>query len=141
MFLTIEGAQLIFPPELKREHINQWHYIWHELSFRWFHIEYDVYWDDEDPVRQVMLTGELDQLVGISEVPNIKSRNVNLVSPGHTNGTNAWKMEQLVAVWSEEGRGEFFELADGTRYYETPPSYFDKVSAEPEVREVWKFRP
>lgn len=64
----------------------------------------------------------VEQLIGLGPESGIHFKSVHIVTPGHVNGTDNWKMDQIGAVWSgREPHTEYipmdvFETTTGKLY-------------------------
>jgi hypothetical protein len=88
---------------------------WFMVSFR--QSESDV--DDGFEVGRTLLLSDVlsaDQFFAQDHGPRIKIDSVQIVTPGHMNGSDHWKMDTLRAAWSAQEPGEEGQTAD---LYET----------------------
>lgn len=84
----------------------------------------------------------VEQLIGANPKEGIHLRSVHILTPGHVNGTNNWKMDRLSAVWlGKEPVSEYipmniFETISGDKY----SASFVGLTAEELQIESLKFR-
>lgn len=81
--------------------------------------------EDEFACARTMLFAEfsgVEQLIGLAPESGIRLKSVHILTPGHVNGTDNWKMDQIGAVWSgRESQTEYspmdvFETTSGDMY-------------------------
>lgn len=81
--------------------------------------------DEEFACGRTMLFADfrgVEQLISIGPKSGIRLKSVHIVTPGHVNGTNTWKMDQIGVVWSgREPHSEYipmdvFETTTGEKY-------------------------
>ena len=62
----------------------------------------------------------VEQLIDLGPESGIHLKSVHILTPGHVNGTDTWKMDQIGVVWS--GRGPHTE--------DIPMDVFETISGE-----------
>lgn len=81
--------------------------------------------DDAFACGRTMLFAEfsgVEQLISLAPESGIRLKSVHILTPGHVNGTDTWKMDQIGAVWSgREPHTEYipmdvFETTTGKLY-------------------------
>lgn len=92
--------------------------------------------DDSFRVSRTMLISNISDVEALTKLDvasHLQLDSVFIVTPGHFNGTNQWKMEPLRAVWRAEEPSEHGQLAD---IYETAEgaTYADSMLATPVKR-------
>lgn len=100
-----------------------------ELSLQrvWFLVqleEVDVVDDPKVLCSRTVLLFEfqsVERLIFSDQSSKIRLKSVHIVTPGHVNGSDSWKMDQLCAVW------QCHQPADG---FEIPMDIFETVSGE-----------
>lgn len=111
-----------------------------------------VHLEESDPVndpdfycnRTVLLFDfqSVEQFILLGQDSNVRLKSVHIVTPGHVNGSDSWKMDQLRAVW--QGREpvdeyeipmDIFETVCGKKY----PASFSVLSNDELAAETLKF--
>lgn len=120
MFLTMEHAEV--PGGMLVEGAHMWRYVECLTGRPWFHVA--VLEHHEDFVRPTIYMikdlEDLLELAGATEQGWEMGR-VHLVSPGHLNGSEAWKMDELkeiIRIHSGEKPSLAYVLRSGTTYFE-----------------------
>ncbi|MBT0571289.1 hypothetical protein KIK84_13220 [Curvibacter sp. CHRR-16] len=81
--------------------------------------------DEEFACGRTILFAEfsgVEQLIGLGPESGIRLKSVHILTPGHVNGTDNWKMDQIGAVWSgrepdtEHSPMDVFETTTGELY-------------------------
>jgi len=137
MFVTYKEHKAPFNPF--GEGLTHWRAAELALQRPWFLVSVSQPdSNDKDSFRasRTMLVSSITDVEGLAqtEVPNhLQLDSVFIVTPGHFNGTNQWKMEPLRAVWKAEEPSQLGQLAD---IYETAEglTYADSMLATPVKR-------
>lgn len=126
MFETNDGAEISIPPVFGEPGVRMWSYVKRRLHMPWFHVVCRfMYEDDEEAyaLNQMMFLTRVEQLLQLQqEGPRIQMVAIDLMSPGHMNGTARWKLEPLVEIWEgtkpeTDGQPAYvYVLENGTRY-------------------------
>lgn len=122
MFETSVMAEILVPPLFEKD-TKLWGYVHLNLHLQWFHAEYEITFD-EGAFRKTIFLANVEQLLQLSEEPDCRIVQVDLVSPAYLNKTDSWKMEPMSEVWKgfdpcAEREVEIYILRDGTRYIES----------------------
>ncbi|PQA75954.1 hypothetical protein [Rhodoferax sp. TS-BS-61-7] len=97
---------------------------------------FEVPGDTEFACGRTMLFAEfsgVEELIGLGPESGIHLKSVHILTPGHVNGTDTWKMDQIGVVWSgREPDAEYmpmdvFETTSGERY---PASFVGNNAVE-----------
>lgn len=98
------------------------------LQQTWFLVNFEQVDNSEEDgfahERTMLFTDfqSVEQLIDVSPEEGIHLRSVHILTPGHVNGTNSWKMDRLGAVWlGKEPTSEYipmniFETTAGDKY-------------------------
>ncbi|WP_342246765.1 hypothetical protein [Pseudomonas sp. OTU5201] len=133
MFLTFEHAEVPVGALLRGGH--SWRYVEYLGRYPYFHVSaLDL--DEEGARTTTLLIYTVPDLVDLAaaKANGWKIQQVQLVSPGHMNGTGEWRMEKLKAV-------EGIELARGTSYayvLKSGTTYFDHEASKNLPRQDWR---
>lgn len=123
MFETVDRAEVTIPDELKDSDERAWWYVSSRIHNYWFHVTCEFnYGDDEEDVQMLFLT-QIDHLMELNNAHYTKILQVEIVTPGHMNGSDRWKMEPLSEIWSgiepdtpNDQDAYIFILENGGRY-------------------------
>ncbi|MCY1290128.1 hypothetical protein D9M70_392550 [compost metagenome] len=120
MFLTFEHAEVPVGALVKGAH--SWRYVEYISSYPYFHVT-ALDRDGEGERLTTLLIYTVPDLLDLaaSESQGWLIQQVQLVSPGHMNGTGQWKMEELGAIEAVEfsQRTSYaYLLAGGGEYVE-----------------------
>ena len=100
------------------------------LSNPWFLVRFRITetaeGEDACPRTRTMLLTDVQDVESMAknepDEPLLQLESVQIVSPGHLNGTEGWKMEPLTAVWTAEEPSDarhlvhIYEIEGGVRY-------------------------
>lgn len=97
MFATTEFARAqIF--ELDPDGVEQlWWFVENRTNQYWFHVSYRNKLD-EHKIENTIHISHLNHLLEFQGTENIEILEVELVTPGHINGSGRWQMDMLVKV-------------------------------------------
>ena len=131
MFLTYEEHKAPFL-DLFGDGLTRWKATELALQRSWFLVSVSQpdSIDDSDSFRvsRTMLVSNIADVEGLAqmEVTNqLQLDSVLIVTPGHINGTDRWKMEPLRTAWRAEEpsapgqMAEIYETADGVTYVDS----------------------
>lgn len=142
MFETFNSAEIFRPKALSPDGERLWSYAQINIHVPWFYVEYSV--DHGDcKTRSVLLLGNLEQLLDISNRPDFEITQAHIVTPRHINKTDDWQMDRLKKVLRatrKTGRTEtpviIYVLSDGRemRYSldggKTKPKHYETVFSQ-----------
>lgn len=131
MFVTYEEHRAPFL-NLFGDDLTHWktaelafHRLWFLVSLSQFEPPID---GDSFGLNRTMLISKIadvEELAQMEATTNqLQLDSVMIVTPGHVNGTNRWKMEPLRAVWRAEepsapGQVDVYETAEGVMYVDS----------------------
>lgn len=131
MFETHDEAEVPIPPVFGDPGLRMWSYVKCRLHVPWFHVvcrfTYEDKADEEaHALREMMFLTQVEQLLQLQEGgPRIQIEEIDLMTPGHMNGTDRWKLEPLAEVWegiepeTDGQRTLVYVLDNGTRYVDS----------------------
>ena len=132
MFITHQSAKSPFSELLGGTSHGHWNEVELALELPWFVValrqaESDAHGVIEIP-RTILLSSvqEVEKIALQTVDGPTKLVAIHIVTPGHFNGSEAWKMDQLRAVWKavdpkEPGRiVDVYETRDGEKYSSSP---------------------
>lgn len=114
----------------------------------WFLVHLEEFDSVDDPAfsssRTVLLFDfrSVERFILSNQDGRVRLKSAHIVTPGHVNGSDSWKMDQLRAVW--QGRElvddyevsmDIFETVSGEKY----PASFSGLSIEELAGETLKF--
>lgn len=120
MFSTCESGKNVSFSQLREEHF--WDFVGIPFQAPWLYVTYTTVCKDDVAMSATLCLSTIEQVVEMSRWQNIKVNFVDLVSPGHWNGTDRWKMEPLQEVWihpciDDPELYEYeYKLLDGSSY-------------------------
>lgn len=94
----------------------------------WFLVNFEQFEntkEDEFSCERTMLFTDfrsVEQLINMGPESGIRLKSVHILTPGHVNGTDTWKMDRIGAVWlGREPHSEYvpmdvFETTSGKKY-------------------------
>lgn len=123
MFCTVSQGKNKFLTATAPPGEEVWNFATLTSSHPWFFVSYSLRvaeeWVDESALLSLLrdLIGLLD-----SDEGHIVVQTVMLVTHSDINGSGAWKMERLKAVWKGKDQKKdspviIYQLADGRRYF------------------------
>ena len=123
MFITKDSAEETFPPGLAGPGVHAWWNVFLPLTVPWYFVSYSARESDGEFSHQIVFLSEVSHLVDLSKIPDVKITSVELVSPGHMNGTEKWRMDSLAEIWSAldhnksiSSESYIFVIEDGRQY-------------------------
>jgi len=128
MFETNDSAEIQIPPVFGDTGDRLWTFVRWKLHTPWFHVVYQTLTPDAATgltFSDMMFLTWVKQLLLLREDPAVHIEEVDLVSPGHMNGSNRWKLEPLAEIWegidpgSENMPAHVYVLENGARYMES----------------------
>ncbi len=140
MFETHDSAELPIPPGLGDPGIRMWSYVVCRLFVPWIHVVRRVnHEEDGEPyaLHETLFLTHVEQLLQLQGDPEVKIVTIDLVSPGHLNGSDRWKLEPLAEIWEgiEPGTdvqmAHVYVLKNGARYLDS-----GLASSESELRNL-----
>lgn len=127
MFETNDSAEISVPSAFSEPGMRVWTHVKYTLHMPWFHVVCRFRYEDNEEeyaLHQMMFFTRVEQLLQLQqERPQIQMVEIDLVSPGHMNGTDRWKLEPLAEIWegtepeAENQLAYVYVLEDGTRYF------------------------
>ena len=127
MFETHDGAEIPVPPVFGEPGLRLWSYVRSRLHVPWLHVVYSLSYEEEGErysLREMMFLTQVGQLQQLQET-GAQIVAIDLMSPGHLNGTDGWKLEALAEIWEgavpkTEGQvAQVYVLKNGTRYVDS----------------------
>ena len=120
MFETQKNAEIFLPPELSNGEIQCWSSVMSRLHMYWFHVVYEVSYPGDGIFSYILFLYDIEQLLHMSRDPGTRLVEVDLVTPGHMNGQNRWKMDVLNEIITGNTPHDnepvyIFDLADDRR--------------------------
>ncbi|MCW8988120.1 MAG: hypothetical protein OQK75_10705 [Gammaproteobacteria bacterium] len=100
MFETIDAAEIKFPAGLLAEGQRAWQHIKLRLHVPWFYVLYQTEYSDGTKLSNFVFLAKEEQIIDMQSIDNYKIIDIYLVSPGHLNGSDCWKMEKLKEIWT-----------------------------------------
>lgn len=125
MFETHDETELPIPPGLGDPGERMWPYIVRRLFVPWLHVVRRVAFEENGvpcALQEMLFLTRVGQLQQLQETSDIEIVAVDLVSPGHLNGTHHWKFEPLAEIWegiepgTEDRKAYVYVLENGVRY-------------------------
>ncbi len=128
MFITHATSKSAISGLFGESSFERWHDVELALDVPWFLVSFRHVEIDDDGVfevgRTLLFTSleAVENLVRRSNDGVIKFDSVQVITPGHVNGSSDWKMDPLRVVWSAkepntEGQtADVFETIEGSRY-------------------------
>ncbi len=104
MFYTSNEAELFFPPELVQEGISCWQNVWHNTCLPWLQISFVINCQNDESINRIMMTPRVEDLLELSNHPDIAVIEVNLVTPGSINKSGRWKLDILHSIWVKKNK-------------------------------------
>lgn len=126
MFCTHIDARIPIPPLFDDESERWWSYVKLPLFVPYFQLVCCTSCESTSTL-QTLFVHSVDQVLEIYRNPDIDVTSVQLVSPGHLNGTGSWQIDALGAVYQKVESGPegfirnaiLYEVADGSRYLDS----------------------
>ena len=123
MFCTHVDARMPIPPIFDDGSERWWTYVKLPLFVPYFQLVCGSRCEQINTL-QTLFVPSIDQVLEIHSDPDVDVIYVQLVSPGHLNGTGKWQIDVLNAVYRgieslSEGSAQYaflYEVADGSRY-------------------------
>lgn len=124
MFETNDQAEIPLPPEICEPGERAWSYVRSRLHVPWLHVVYSRTCEEDGEtvtLREMLFLTRVEQLQPLQKI-GTKIVAIDLMSPGHLNGTGRWQLEPLVEIWegtvpqTEDQRAYVYVLVDGRRY-------------------------
>ena len=123
MFITKDSAEELLPVGLADPGVHVWWTVFLPHAVPWFLVTYMQHDSKGEMDGQIVLLSDNSHLIELSEVSELCIKTVELVSPGHMNGTRRWMMDPLEEIWrvnadETEDTEEIFiyVLNDGREY-------------------------
>lgn len=125
MFETHDHAEIPLHLEFRDAGERLWAYVRTRLHVPWLHVVYGLTHEEDGEsytLRETLFLSEAEQLEQLRQQPRLSLVSVDLMSPGHLNGTGRWQLEPLAEIWegtvpqTESQRAYVYVLADGRRY-------------------------
>ena len=99
MFATFGNDRVEIPSFFGRDPGEAvWRNVWLRLFTPYFHVLMSPRNTDADQCSFTVLTTDVRQLQLAADNPDAKIEDVQLVSPGHLNGTGHWRMDGLASI-------------------------------------------
>ena len=126
MFCTSTNGKMPIPPVFDDGSECWWSYVKLPLFVPYFQLVCGSRCEPTGSL-QTFFFPSIDQVLSILGDPNVDVTAVQLVSPGHMNGTGNWQIDELSTVYRGfESQSEEFKkyaflyvVADGSRYLES----------------------
>lgn len=120
MFTTLDKAEIPYPFGGMR----LWAHVARTIHAPWFHVIVEEQDSSGMRARHMSFLSSIRQLHELSEVPELRIIEVDLVTPPYINNTARWRMEPLREIWSApepDGSREahIHVLESGARYAES----------------------
>lgn len=128
MFRTHDG-DMVGLPGMFGEGQCQWHQVSKVLRNHWYHVTVQAKYEDRISEAVLMIASEprLQQLLIAQDAETIITE-VQVVTPGHMNGTGVWRMEKLIQVTLGEDENEcivcLLDVETGAKYHSSHKSGF-----------------
>ena len=106
MFETNDAAEMKMPLDLFNNGERVWHIVQLRLHVPWFYLVYQVTHSDGIKISSMIFITDIEQVIDLMSDTAIDLLEAYLVSPGHLNKKDCWKMEKLKAVWSATHKNE-----------------------------------
>lgn len=125
MFETHDQAEIPIRPEFRDSGERLWAYVRTRLHVPWLHVVYaQTHVEDGESytLREMAFLSEARQLELLQLTPGVRLIAVDLMTPGHMNGSGRWQLEPLSEIWQGtvpkmEGHvAHVYVLKDGRRY-------------------------
>jgi len=148
MFITLDACKSPVSALFLGNGTSVWSATELAMQQTWFMVELE----ELGPIGDVDLPGSrtvllfdfqgVEQFILSDQAGRVRLKSVHIVTPGHINGSNCWRMDQLRAVW--QGRGsienhqtsvDIFETVSGKKY----PAWFSGLSVEDLVSDTLRF--
>jgi len=123
MFETVDAAGAKMPPMFLPHETKRWwsvNLIYHR---QWFQVIYRFETEEGPGDSNITFCCSSKQVAEMQLIENCKILEVYLVSPGHVNTTNNWKMDKVKEVWKAslkndkyETLGRIYILENGDEY-------------------------
>ena len=109
MFITHASSRYSFPGNLISEDEQYWHTVGFMIEASWFLVRIRQKESFPDNSQHQTLTTMLvanisgvESLAKQDENLTLKFESAQIITPGYLNGTGAWKIDPLKAVWTAE---------------------------------------
>ena len=99
MFETIDIAEVPIPKGFAEAGERAWWYVKLRLHIQWFHLVCEYTYEDGVQSSDMLFLDQIEHLLELNSIQTIKILQADLVSPGHLNGSDRWKMEPLSEIW------------------------------------------
>lgn len=127
MFETIDSSKMNVPIELLSEGQHIWKSVNVRLHVPWFYVQYQKECENFTVSSHLELVTSEEQITEMASFENIKIIDVYIVSPGHLNGSDGWKMEKLREIWTAKSKtletdemGVIYVLRNNREYIYSP---------------------
>lgn len=127
MFETHDHAEIPLRPEFRDAGERLWAYVRTRLHVPWLHVVYgQTHVEDGETytLRETVFLSEPEQMESLQQTPDLRIIAVDLMTPGHMNGSGRWQLEPLSEIWqgtvpNMEGHvAHVYVLKDRRRYVE-----------------------
>lgn len=140
MFCTHVNARVPIPPLFDDGSECWWSYVKLPLFVPYFQLVCGTS-SESICALQTLFVPSVDQVLEIHRDPDIDVTSVQLVSPGHLNGTGSWQIDALDSVYQKVESGPegfvrtafLYELADGSHYLDSRSADVEHDLSEFEV--------
>lgn len=125
MFATYESDKL--DPIFAKHGETTWRSVSVFHNSPWFHATCTWVNASNDICTRTFMLAHAEQLIDLANIPEIKIRAVDIVSPSYMNDSNRWKMEPIKEIWlcADKAYPDQFEhqfvLESGQRYSHSAP--------------------
>ena len=123
MFETIDITEVESPAIFKKNGARVWPSVSLNLHIAWFKVIYRMQKpEDDSKIENIIFVTRAEQIAEMILIEDCQILKVYLMSPGHINGSDDWKMDKIKEVWIAtlkndlDQRGRIYVLDDGNEY-------------------------
>lgn len=101
-----------------------WDYVSLPVRMPWIYVTCAIHYDKGFALTQSFILADVSQLIDLAHRENVEVSFVDIVTPGHINETERWKMEPLREIWIRVNK-EFPDQYEQVYVLESGGSYTD----------------
>lgn len=122
MFETIDSAKVEMPSIFLPNGKRIWSNVSLSMHIQWFYVMYKTEYEDDPELKNIIFLTTAEQVAEMSSLEKCQIVEIYLVSPGHINGSDSWKMEKVKEIWKatlkdeSDTRARIYILEDEREY-------------------------
>lgn len=131
MFRTHLSAEMPIPSCLQPRDVKSWRWIELSLQVPIYFLSYTNDVEEGELTFQYMFIhiSEALKFIKTSEV-KMKNVKVDLLSPGHMNGSNGYRLAQIKQIWESTNGEILFLLENGEKIFSSSTENIDSFEGE-----------